>query len=161
MMKYSSNRKMAFSLVEVTIALGILAFGLIAMLGVLPTGLRLVKESADEAAAANIALALQAEILSAPAAAFAPTNPALTKRYELPLSYANAGTALFTKEGKWLGNGGSYPDAAYAAKWAVRDRTSSSPPTVLISVGWPALAAEPAGTVEVLLVLPQNPQATP
>jgi len=155
MRKYSSNRKRAFSLVEVTIALGILAFGLIAMLGVLPTGLRLVKESADEAAAANIALALQADILSAPA------NAVPTKRYELPLAYANTGTTFFTKEGKWLGNGGSDPDAVYATKWAVRDRTSWSPPTVLISVGWPSQAAEPSGTVEVLLVLPQNPQATP
>lgn len=151
MRKSSLKGVRAFSLVEVTIALGILAFGLVAMLGMLPTGLRLVKESADEATAANIAEAIQADIKSISA------DATETTRYEIPLSMANTGTAFFTKEGKWIGNSGSDPDAVYAAKWAIRDRTSSSPPTAFVSVGWPALAAEPAGTVEVLLVLPQNP----
>jgi len=43
-----------FSLVEVTLALGIVAFGLIAIFGLLPSGLNLVRESAEEATAVNI-----------------------------------------------------------------------------------------------------------
>lgn len=142
----------AFSLVEVTIALGILVFGLIIMLGLLPVGLRLVKESADEAASANIVAALQADILSAPADALQ------TQRYQIPLGGGSDGTVLFTQEGKSIDpNSPGEDEPAYAAKWVVRERTGSSPPTVFLSVGWPALAAEPAGAVEALLVLSPNP----
>ena len=43
--RLSSN---GFSLVEVTIALGIVAFGLMALFALLPIGLNLVRESSEE-----------------------------------------------------------------------------------------------------------------
>lgn len=43
----------AFSLIEVTIAVGIVSFCLIAVLGLLPTGLKAVKNANEQAAAAN------------------------------------------------------------------------------------------------------------
>lgn len=43
-----------FSLIEVVIAIGIVTFCLIAILGLLPTGLKAVKNANEEAAAANV-----------------------------------------------------------------------------------------------------------
>lgn len=44
----------AFSLVEVTLALGIVSFALIAVLGLLPVGLKSVKNANEQAGAANV-----------------------------------------------------------------------------------------------------------
>jgi type II secretory pathway pseudopilin PulG len=44
----------AFSLVEVTLALGIVSFALIAVLGLLPVGLKTVKNANEQAGAANV-----------------------------------------------------------------------------------------------------------
>ena len=43
-------------------ALGIISFGLIAIMGLIPKGLGIVKESADEAAALNILAAVSADL---------------------------------------------------------------------------------------------------
>ncbi|MCS7009455.1 MAG: hypothetical protein NZL93_05920 [Chthoniobacterales bacterium] len=45
----------AFSLVEVTLALGIVAFALVATMGLLPVGLRSIKNSNERAAASSVA----------------------------------------------------------------------------------------------------------
>ena len=50
---FPSRVNAAFSLVEVTIAVGIVSFCLIAVLGLLPTGLKAVKNANEQAAAAN------------------------------------------------------------------------------------------------------------
>ena len=44
----------AFSLVEVTLAIGIVSFALVAVLGLLPVGLRSVKNANEQAGAANV-----------------------------------------------------------------------------------------------------------
>ncbi len=44
----------AFSLVEVTIAIGIIAFALIGIIGLLPTGLKSIKNANEQAGAANV-----------------------------------------------------------------------------------------------------------
>ncbi len=140
-----------FSLVEVTLALGILTVGLIVLTGLLPTGLRLVKESADEASAMNIMSAMHADIQSA-------GSKSPTARYQIPLNTPNSGKAFFDAEGRWLGNEGPYAAAVFAGTWEIRARNSSSPPTALITVSWPALAEKPMGTVDILVVLSQEPK---
>ena len=49
-----STSRSAFSLVEVVIALGILAFCLVPLIGLLPAGFQTFRDANDEAAAANI-----------------------------------------------------------------------------------------------------------
>jgi len=44
----------AFSLIEVTLAIGIVSFALLAVVGLLPVGLRSVKNANEQAAAANV-----------------------------------------------------------------------------------------------------------
>lgn len=55
----------AFSLVEVTLALGIVSFALIAVLGLLPVGLRSVKNANEQAGAANVLNAIADSLRSA------------------------------------------------------------------------------------------------
>lgn len=53
-----------FSLVEVTIALGIVAFAVVASIGVLPVGLQSVRESMDDGARRAIFSEVRAELAS-------------------------------------------------------------------------------------------------
>jgi hypothetical protein len=46
--------RVAFSLVEVVIALGIVTFGIVSIFALLPVGLQLVRESTDESVALGI-----------------------------------------------------------------------------------------------------------
>lgn len=52
----------AFSLVEVVLAIGVVSFAMMAMVGVLPVGLRSAQESHSQVAMANIARQLQGEL---------------------------------------------------------------------------------------------------
>lgn len=54
-----------FSLIEVTIAIGIVTFCLIAILGLLPTGLKAVKNANEEAGAANVLNAIASSLRNA------------------------------------------------------------------------------------------------
>ena len=128
--------KAGFTLVEVTIALGIISFGLIAILGLLPRGLTLVKESADESAAINILGGITAKLQSK-------TTP------------ITSSTNVFDAEGNIL-VATSSPDAIYRAVTLVH--TNSPPRMATIQISWPAANAEkPTGTVDAIVSLANNP----
>lgn len=57
-----TNRKRAFSLVEVVLAIGVVSFAMMAMLGTLPVGLKSSQQSRSQVATANIARQLQGEL---------------------------------------------------------------------------------------------------
>ena len=140
-----------FSLVEVVLALGIITFGLIAVMGLLPTGLRLTKQSADEVAAVNIMTGISVDIQSVEQ-----TNKK-SVRSQSPVWTDNSGKAYFNPEGKWLGNSGPYDEVAYVASWTRRASSNWSPPTALITVSWPAITTIPTGSVESIVVLSEPP----
>src|SRR5437763_9606573 len=54
------NQKQAFSLVEVVLALGVVSFAIVAILGLIPTGLQTSHSSQDETRAAQIAQSILA-----------------------------------------------------------------------------------------------------
>ena len=129
-----------FSLVEVTLALGIITFGLIAVMGLLPTGLRLAKQSADEVAAVSIMTGISVSL-------------------EKAGSTANSGNATFTADGMRIPK---TADAAYVAKYATyaatwEIRSSAVPPSALITVSWPAITTNYTGRVESIVVLSETP----
>lgn len=70
----------AFSLVEVTIALGIAAFALAAIIGLLPIGLTSIRAGTDQMAATGILSALESDLRAANA------GDAKTRMYEVDLS---------------------------------------------------------------------------
>jgi len=165
----SGNRiREAFSLVEVTIALGLVTFGLVVLFALLPTGLNLVKQSEDEGVAVNILTMVAADFQSVAKAATE------TPRFEIPFRNGRSsglfgsGTPLFFSEsGMWLpevqastvqqaAESGAFFMASYSIR--ARDTQNSTPPTAMLMVSWPALAANPSGNVECLVVLAENPQ---
>lgn len=65
-MKRSRHRAAAFLLVEVTLAIGIMAFAVLAVVGLLPLGLQSVKTGTDEMAAIGILGALETDLEVSP-----------------------------------------------------------------------------------------------
>lgn len=57
-----NNVQAAFSLVEVVLAIGVMSFAMMAVLGTLPVGLKSSQQSRVQVASANIARQLQAEL---------------------------------------------------------------------------------------------------
>lgn len=65
-MKQRGQRNRAFSLIEVTTTLGVIAFALVGLIGVLPMALQYTRTSVDETRAAQLARAVFATIHSEP-----------------------------------------------------------------------------------------------
>ncbi len=70
-----------FSLIEVTIAMGVVAFTLVALIGLLSSGLKVAQQAKTELLAAQVASSILAERRSAPTADFGANNrlPPLTQ----------------------------------------------------------------------------------
>jgi uncharacterized protein (TIGR02598 family) len=67
-MKRCSRRAPAFSLVEVTLALGIAAFCLIAVIGIIPVGVQTNRNATSQTAATNIMAAVVSDLRATPGA---------------------------------------------------------------------------------------------
>jgi uncharacterized protein (TIGR02598 family) len=165
----AAKSRQGFSLVEVTIALGLVIFGLVVLFALLPTGLNLVKESADEGVAVNILTMVAADFQSVQ------RGSNVTPRFRIPFRVGESsgllgsGTPLFFDEsGMWLANvvaanpqqaaeAGAFFMGSYSIR--SRDAADQTPPNALLMVSWPAMAATPSGNVGILVVLPENPPA--
>ena len=65
-MKFKLRRLHAFSLVEVTLALGIAAFCLIAVFGLVPVGVQTNRNATSQTAATNILSSVVSDIRASP-----------------------------------------------------------------------------------------------
>lgn len=74
-----------FSLVEVTMAMGIMSFCLVAMLGMLPVGLRQARQSSDQATAMQVLAAVRSDFQNVP-------TSGKSKRFEIPADTADKGS---------------------------------------------------------------------
>jgi uncharacterized protein (TIGR02598 family) len=79
----------AFTLIEVTIALGIAAFCLLTVFALLPIGLNANNNAAQQTTAAGIATAISADLHGTPVASTA-TLTSTTSRFGLPIPMAGA-----------------------------------------------------------------------
>ncbi len=144
------KRRAAFSLVEVTLALGIVAFSLMALLGLLPAGLAAVRETEEERTAANLLAAVEADVRNLPDGQ---TQGVL---YAIPVRTTGAATSgtLF------LGAvGQSVParaDADYLLEWQVRRpsaTTAGEPHHLWVRIAWPGRAEVPPQWLETVISL--------
>jgi uncharacterized protein (TIGR02598 family) len=135
-MKRSLLRSAAFSLVEVTLALGVAAFCLIAVLGVLPTGLKTQQASTEQTTANTIVSQIEADLSAA-----LRLPPGLrSKLFNLHGHWAAAlhpDIVYFTKDGTFITNSSNEPKVFMAVV------TYLEPPTETtsladITVAWPA-----------------------
>ncbi len=157
-MKTVRRQDFAFSLIEVTLALGVAAFCLIAVFGLLPVGVNSNQASIQQTAAASLATRLAADLratqITSPLTAQSsplykipipiPANPPLTTTYTLFL--AEDGTLASITAG---GNADPTKNPRYRATLfltapAVSQRTAT---IVRIFLTWPALADSAAATL--------------
>ena len=148
------NRRSAFSLVEVVLALGVISFAIVAILGVIPVGLATGHSAQDETRAPQIAQTILASFAAQASTQF--TN------LQLPVSGNNSVTfnlASSTNQTLYAGNEGQLLSTLNGATYIVTIITNSSPVTtggtafdsgyanqVTVSVGWPANAPVTART---------------
>jgi len=157
-MKRSLHKTTAFSLVEVTLALGVAAFALTAILGMLPAGLKTQQASVRQTTANGIISVIGADLR---AAVRLPPGQ-VSKQFGLKGQWAaNAtpDTLYFTNQGKQTGsaNVATPPtDAVFRASVTYLFPPVETTSLADITVSWPAqidptTGALPAGSVETFI----------
>jgi len=156
-MKRSLPETSAFSLVEVTLALGVAAFCLIAVLGLLPTSLKTQQASIQQTTANQIISTIFSDLR-----ADVRLPPGLESKVcgnDPPCEWQNLhghwrnvaapDTLYFTNEAKQTGNvNGSPPaDAVFRAKITYRFPPSETTSIADIRVTWPARVDPDAGGI--------------
>ncbi len=139
----------AFSLVEVTVTVGILSFCMLAVFALLPVGLNIVQESSREGAAMNLLTTICSDLRSTPSGM---TN---SQMFEIPVISGGSqqtGSLYLDR----FGNVAPRASADFQATWKQNASTTNGVPfNVLVRISWAAQAQEPSGFVETLF-LPEN-----
>ena len=145
-----------FTLVEVTLALGIAVFCLVVVFGLLGVGMNTSSSSVEQTNASNILCAVAADLRAAPTPTLTGTAGAASTTYKLTLptnSQAATGpvTQVLDASGQPTANQGRYQLDVWATPGVGRGATQ-----VRVMVSWPPKAAVPAGTVESVIALDRN-----
>ena len=160
-MKRSLRLTAAFSLVEVTLALGVAAFCLIAVLGLLPTSLKTQQNSIQQTTANDIMSEilgdLRADIRLPPGQQSHEGESGFGLHGHWAQLYA-PDTLYFSEEGLWLQLNGSPPaGATFRAKITYLFPPSASTSVAKIIVSWPAqvdpTTGVQAGSVETFIAV--------
>ena len=155
-MKSSRDSTSSFSLVEVTLALGVAAFCLIAVLGLLPAGITTQKTSIEQTVARNITSEiigdLRAGVRARPPAQasknFGITLPSDSKSPWNPVPT----TLYFSNEGKKQ----NASDTAVFAANIVYTSSTDTTAFAKITISWPAAQSDltkVAGAIETIAVV--------
>ena len=94
-MKLRSRSIAGFSLIEVTLALGVAAFCLIAVFGLVPVGVQTNRNATSQTTATNILSSVVSDIRASPKASTVPTA-----KYKIRRSKGNATTVCFDGQGQ-------------------------------------------------------------
>jgi uncharacterized protein (TIGR02598 family) len=144
----------AFSLVEVTLALGIAAFCLIAIFGLMPVGVQTNRNATSQTAATNIIAAVVADLRAVPKTSTTSSQFGLAFSGCVP---PNSVQLFFNNEGQLVGRCDCCSDTAGSQGTNPRYRVSVTYPTsstglryLEFKVTWPAAAApaNASGSVE-------------
>jgi uncharacterized protein (TIGR02598 family) len=151
-MKPPVRRTAGFSLVEVTLALGVAALCLIVLLGLLAVGLKTQQASTQQTTANAIVSMilgdLRADVRLPPGQASKEGDSGFQLHGHW-LAVGTPDTIYFTNQAKMTGslNASTAPaDAAFRAKITYRSPPTTSTAVATVTVTWPA-AADPATTI--------------
>lgn len=175
-MRTKHSFRFGFSLVEVTLALGIAAFCLVAIFGLLPVGLNSNRAAIEQTAAAGVAQAIIADLR-----ATQNSNPstATSKLFYIPVPAVSASktmTTIYLREDGSVAQAGNPPttvnlDADASQNPRYRATLSFYPPaaggtvsSIQLLITWPAMAdpkaSEPpskfSGVFEAVTALKRN-----
>jgi uncharacterized protein (TIGR02598 family) len=159
----SRSETSAFSLVEVTLALGVASFCLVAVLGLMPTALKTQQASAQQTIANGVITEILADLRADVRLPPGQASKEGTSGFGLHGHWAQVATPdtlYFTNQGKMTGtvNAGSPPaDAVLRAKVTYLFPPNSSTCVATIAVSWPApvdpATAVPAGSVQAFIAV--------
>jgi uncharacterized protein (TIGR02598 family) len=147
------KRSGAFSLVEVAIALGIVGFAFVAIMGLIPIGVNTNQTSSEQTAAAGLVTGIVADLRAAPVSI--PPAASTSPRFQVPLpASGSAQHTLFLREdGSAIGqvdsNADPTQDLRYRATFFITAPTTVSQKTatiVRLLITWPAMADPQAST---------------
>jgi uncharacterized protein (TIGR02598 family) len=143
----------AFSLVEITLTLGVAAFCLLAVFGLVPIGVQTNRNATSQTAAANIMAAVVADLRATPK-----TN---TTSMQFGITFGTNTTLYFDGSGQFATS--AVPDSRYQLNvtWNVANPTaacSAGLPCAYLKVTWPAAAipANSSGTAETFAAFGRN-----
>jgi hypothetical protein len=155
----------AFSLTEVTLALGVAAFCLLAVFGLIPVGVQTNRNATSQTAATNMAALVVADLRAAPktSGAWTGSSPLLC------ITLGTSKTLYFDSQGQCTGNlaGSVTPcgDPQLPVLQNLYRATITFPATgnltyAQLKVTWPAAAdpatTTPSGSVQMLAALDRN-----
>ncbi|MEI8340476.1 MAG: Verru_Chthon cassette protein B [Verrucomicrobiota bacterium] len=141
----------AFTLVEIAMALGIMSFCLVILLGLLPVSLTTLQNASEETAGINIISTIITDLKSTP------VTSGTSSTYQLTFPTAPGGgnqalTMYFDKAGGVTKS----IDARYKVTVTLSPPTLQNTITGIARVSWPAMAVNPTSAVEVFLALNRN-----
>lgn len=149
-----SKSARAFSLIEVVLALGIVSFAMMAVVGTLPVGLRSSQQSRSQIAAANIARQIQGDLQQISFRSSVADKLTIENLPSNPFYFSQDGTRSEQR------------DAYYVANFTLNDVTapglsvnSSNARSVKVSISYPANIAQ-ANRQEVIYSLLLAKQTT-
>ncbi len=157
-MRNPRTSRAGFSLIEVTIAMGITVFALITILALIPTGLGANRASTQLTAATNVLTGIFADLRQTPtAAAIASSSSALNAKspiYGIDVTQASSTV--------YLDASGALQNSATNARYKVT--VALTPPTTgqrtatsgTITITWPATSASGAGSTSSFIALDRN-----
>lgn len=142
----------AFSLVELTLALGVAAFCLIAAFGLMPVGIQTNRNATSQTAATNILSSVVSDLRASPA------GGAPSARYKINRAKKTLTTVCFDGQGGWTKMTG-ISEVACPANYRYRlfVQTANNPGSAVypnyayLRITWPAAASptvKPSGSVE-------------
>jgi len=145
-MRFCNSRSRAFSLVEVTLALGVAAFCLIAIFGLTPVGVQTNRNATSQTAATNIISAVVADLRATPT-----TNPISS---QFGITFGTDATLYFDSAGQFSTSLDSNSRYQLNVTWS----GSSALRYADLKVTWsaPATPANASGSAEIFAAFDRN-----
>lgn len=140
--RYLRDRS-GFSLIEVVVALGVVAFAIVAILGLVPTGLQTSRNSQNDSRAAQIAQAVFASLASQAPRQFSNISLPLDDNSPVSFDLSQSETKSF-----YADNDGKLVGTVASAAYEITAATNKSPTgfdqgyanQVTLTVAWPPAA---------------------
>ncbi len=159
----ANARGSAFTLVEVTLALGIAVFCLVSVFGLLNVGIATNSASFEQTAATSILSSVVSDLRTAPNTFPKGSAAANTIVYKLTVPAcvgSGASPAVSSLPAVYLDAGGqpvaSATQARYRLDTWMKPGVGRGATLARVVVSWPPQAVIPAGTVETLVALDRN-----
>jgi uncharacterized protein (TIGR02598 family) len=149
-MRSSRCNPAGFSLVELTLALGVAAFCLIAVFGLMPVGVQTNRNATSQTRATHIAAAVAADLRGTPRANN--TSP------QFGITFGTNRTLYFDSTGQFTTLLGANSQYQLNVTWTITGGCSTTLPCADLKVTWPAPAtsASASGSVEMLAAFDRN-----